>query len=257
MSEAKYIFRFDDICSNMNWTIWSGIESVLIKNNIKPIIAVVPNNQDSRLRAKDHDQISSNEFWNKINEYQQLGWTVALHGYSHVFTNSSSGILKITPRSEFSGVDKQIQEYKIKNGLAILNSYGIKSNVWVAPAHSFDIKTIEILKSNGIKYISDSFGKCVFNKFGMVWVPCQQWERIEHKKKGIYTICIHSNNWNKTNLDNFRNDVNKYIQQIISFEEAVSDKTNYGVNNIEWVLSKCRISYRNLKKTVYKGLFNK
>ena len=43
---AKYILRFDDICSTMNWNKWNSIEDILIKHNIKPILAIVPDNKD-------------------------------------------------------------------------------------------------------------------------------------------------------------------------------------------------------------------
>jgi hypothetical protein len=63
---ASYLIRFDDICPTMNWDIWSKIEEILLKNNIKPIIAVVPNNLDQALVTGNYNPL----FWDKIRKLQ-------------------------------------------------------------------------------------------------------------------------------------------------------------------------------------------
>src|SRR5688572_15384620 len=44
MNNPQYLLRFDDICPTMNWRVWAEIESVLIQREIKPLLAVVPDN---------------------------------------------------------------------------------------------------------------------------------------------------------------------------------------------------------------------
>ena len=40
------LVRLDDIAENMNWEIMNKCEDLFLKYNIKPILGVVPNNQD-------------------------------------------------------------------------------------------------------------------------------------------------------------------------------------------------------------------
>ena len=48
---TKYLLRFDDICPTMNWKVWSEIEAALVQRDLKPILAVVPDNQDQVLKV--------------------------------------------------------------------------------------------------------------------------------------------------------------------------------------------------------------
>jgi len=52
---ASYLIRLDDACSEMDSERWQRVEEVLDEFNIKPIIAVVPDNQDSDLRRQSID----------------------------------------------------------------------------------------------------------------------------------------------------------------------------------------------------------
>src|SRR4051794_18231999 len=47
----RYLLRFDDICPTMNWPIWDRVEQTLIDQDIQPIVAVIPNNQDPALNV--------------------------------------------------------------------------------------------------------------------------------------------------------------------------------------------------------------
>src|SRR5579863_9070115 len=46
---ATYLLRFDDLCPTMNWAVWQQIETALIEANVRPILAVVPDNKDPEL----------------------------------------------------------------------------------------------------------------------------------------------------------------------------------------------------------------
>ena len=117
-SHGKYIFRLDDICENMNWENFDKIKQIFIENDVKPIIGVIPNNQDKELKSYPK---CSGDFWKEVKELQdEKGWTVALHGYNHVYDTCDSGILGINNRSEFAGLSKEVQNEKIKDGIEIL-----------------------------------------------------------------------------------------------------------------------------------------
>ena len=59
MNGAEYIVRFDDICSTMRWKSWDKIEKLIISLDIKPIVAVVPDNEDEFLIVSEENS----EFW--------------------------------------------------------------------------------------------------------------------------------------------------------------------------------------------------
>ena len=65
-----------------------------------------------------------------------------------------------------------------------MKSYSLSSDLFIAPAHSFDKNTLKVLIENGIRSISDSFytypGQ---DKNGLFWIPQQLWD-FKYKKKG-------------------------------------------------------------------------
>lgn len=214
-----YIYRFDDMCPTMNWTIWDKLEVIFDKYNVKPTLAVIPACADKSLwYEKDNP-----EFWIRVRGWQDKGYDLALHGFSHVYTNKKSGILGITRQSEFAGVNVDIQRNKIEEGLKILKEHGIRTNLWIAPSHSFDKKTLAILKENGISVISDGFSEYPFKWKSFLWIPCQIWDKIKiMDNPGIYTICIHHSNWTDVDVANFESDVVKNKESITSLSKVVS-----------------------------------
>ena len=152
---AKYILRLDDACPTMDKKKWQRIEEICNRYDIKPIVAVIPDNQDIEMIIDKYD----NNFWNKVREWQAKGWHVALHGYNHVYTTKSSGFLPFNNQSEFAGLHYKEQLEKIKKGWQIFEKEDIKSEVWVAPSHTFDENTLKALKNfTNIKIISDGLG---------------------------------------------------------------------------------------------------
>src|SRR5437868_6217961 len=95
---TKYLLRFDDICPTMNWKVWSEIEASLVERSLKPILAVVPDNQDPALKV---DRALDN-FWERVRRWQARGWTIALHGYQHRYVTQHSGIVTVKKKSEFA-----------------------------------------------------------------------------------------------------------------------------------------------------------
>ncbi len=48
-SNTGLLIRMDDVAENMNWKDMSKCESLFDKYNIKPLLGVIPNNQDKEL----------------------------------------------------------------------------------------------------------------------------------------------------------------------------------------------------------------
>jgi len=184
---AKYIIRLDDACPTMNRENWERMEKLLDNYKIKPIVAVVPNNQDKKLMIDEVDE----NFWQKVRNWQSKGWEIALHGYEHKYATEAPSIVPINNYSEFAGVSLEEQCQKIEEGIAIFKKHNISTRVWVAPAHSFDENTIEALKSESdITIISDGIAFSPYWEHGMHWIPQQLW-KFREMFFGTWTSCFH------------------------------------------------------------------
>jgi peptidoglycan/xylan/chitin deacetylase (PgdA/CDA1 family) len=203
----------------MNWRVWSEIEIILDEANIKPIMAVVPDNQDPRLSV---DSPISN-FWEKVRKWQSRGWCIALHGYQHVYVNKNPGILLHPNRkSEFAGLTREAQSEKLTRGLNIFCREGVKADCWVAPAHTFDWTTVDLLNQLGVKVISDGFWPWPYtDKRGMTWIP-HQLSSLVHKKSGVWGVGYHINSWNRDQVILFHKDVDHFASSITSLSAVMS-----------------------------------
>jgi hypothetical protein len=169
---------------------WDMFESLFDELDIKPIIAVIPNNKDSDMLYEQEDKF----FWDKVRRWQSKGWHIALHGYEHLYETKNSGIVPINQNSEFAGVDLAKQKMKISNGWDIFKKEHINAKIWIAPAHTFDENTIKaLLSKTDIKIISDGFSFFPFWNHNILWIPQQLWRFKKKIFPGIYTICYHPN----------------------------------------------------------------
>jgi peptidoglycan/xylan/chitin deacetylase (PgdA/CDA1 family) len=215
--KARFLLRFDDICPTMNWEIWAEIENILLEKKVKPILAVVPDNQDPLLMVDDPVP----DFWERVRAWQSRGWTIAMHGYQHKYVTTRKGIMGINPFSEFAGLSSAEQEDKLSRGVEILRNKGIEPAVFVAPAHSFDKITLRILPKYGLRIISDGFTRFPFtSREGLFWIPQQLWKFVP-KSSGIWTVCIHHNDWNNGKLLEFARSLDRFQGKISCAEEVV------------------------------------
>lgn len=216
MLQSRYLLRFDDICPTMNWVVWNAVEAQLIRLNIRPILAVVPDNRDPALMV----DLPRTDFWDRVRQWQALGWAIALHGYQHVYVNKDPGLMQLTPQSEFAGLSYQEQEDKLKKGLAIFAEHGVRVDAWVAPSHSFDWVTVAILKALGIRIISDGLAFSPYrDSSGLTWVP-QQFASMRPMPFGVWTFCYHHNNLSPRALAQFQRRMEQLAPRMISLPEA-------------------------------------
>lgn len=244
----QYILRFDDICPTMNWQVWNQIESLLDKHQIKPLLAVIPDCKDEAIKF---GSCSSEDFWVRVNQWAQKGYDIAIHGYSHVYINKKAGIVGVTRQSEFVGLSEGEQEKKLSEGFRIFNERGVNTDTWIAPSHSFDFTTLKVLKKYGVTYISDGFGTSLFKYKGMIWVPCQIWNRIvPMKMSGVYTICYHHSMWTKADLENFERDIVEYKEQISSFKMIVNNSSIVNGRPFSHIMEVTKRKFKNFIKNI-------
>lgn len=224
---AKYIVRLDDASEYMDYEKWNLYFELFDQYNISPIIAVIPENRDPKLVNTKPD----NQFWNKVRNWENKKYVIALHGYQHQYSNKNSGIIGINNYSEFAGIPYNDQLAKLEKGLSKFNSEGISTKIFVAPAHSFDNLTIKALKQLKFEYISDGFylNPVIIND--LIWIPQQLW-KPKKKKAGVWTICVHPETSNDThfeilksfiekNSENFSHPFNLHVTSSISFFDKI------------------------------------
>ncbi len=217
MSTAQYLIRFDDICPTMNWAVWDAIETILIEHDIRPILAVIPDNCDPTLQIEPPRA----DFWERVRGWQEKGYAIALHGYQHSYVNDNPGLMRLTYKSEFAGLPRHEQETKLRKGLAIFDQNGIRADAWVAPSHSFDRITIDLLLELGVSVISDGLCRWPFtDSLGMTWVPQQLW-RFNPKPAGIWTICCHHNHWTPDEIEIFSKNLTSYASLVTDMEAVM------------------------------------
>ncbi|OQB43896.1 MAG: Polysaccharide deacetylase [Parcubacteria group bacterium ADurb.Bin159] len=209
---AKYIFRIDDICPEMDWQRFEKLINIFNKYGVKPLLAVIPDNQDSSLKK----QSPIPDFWEKVRDWQNKNYIVGMHGYTHQYANKDGGILKLHQGSEFAKTPLKVQIEKIKKGKEILENKGIKTDIFIAPAHSFDKNTVKALEINNFKYISDGIALWPFKRYNLVWIP-QISGKVRQIPFGIITICLHSSSLNTQHFKLIENFIKKNQKNIIDF----------------------------------------
>lgn len=187
-SSAKYIIRLDDACETFSIDKWQRYFDLFDKYNVKPIIAVIPDNKSAEFT--NHPRIP--DFWKLVKEWEKKGWCIAMHGHEHLYLSQNSGILPTMPHvSEFAGIPYEQQIEKLRKAKNIFNENGLNPTVFVAPSHTLDHNTLKALKEvTDISIISDSFALKPYLANGFKWIPMQSWS-FRSRPFGIWTICLH------------------------------------------------------------------
>lgn len=214
--QTKYLIRLDDACPTMNCQLWGKMEDLLDKYGVKPMVGVIPDNEDPQQMIDTPDEM----FWSNVKAWQKKGWAIALHGYNHCYT-SSGGLKGLNPmwvRSEFSGLSLEVQKNKIREGVAILKSKGLDVKYFFAPSHTFDENTLVALKAESdIRIISDTVATRPYRYKEFVFVPQFSGSCREMKMKGLFTFCLHPNTMNDEAFENTEKFLNKHSYEFTSF----------------------------------------
>lgn len=210
---SKYIIRLDDATIRMDILKWEKMEKLLDKYNIKPLVGIIPDCKDPMMRKYDYDP----EFWIKAKKWQEKEWSIAMHGYDHVYITKNCGINPVNNRSEFAGLDLETQRVKIKNGVQILEKHGIQPVAFFAPSHTFDENTIIALKEeSNIRIISDTIANDAYVKYGITFVP-QQSGKVRYLPFRLVTFCYHPNTMTELDFCNLERFIKANRKRFISF----------------------------------------
>ena len=216
----KIAIRMDDITPNMDWEKFNRFKALLDEYDIKPLIGVVPDNADPHLNICESFEL---DFWDYVKDLQNAGWIIAMHGMSHIYTTLKGGMFPLNNFSEFAGLPYDEQLELLGYGVDIFNSHGIETDIFMAPAHSYDVNTLSALKSLGFTKITDGFGNEPYYYRGMTFYPISfKRSRTLKGGEGYSTFVYHANEMNDKDFESFehllkRNSNDNF--EVISFNE--------------------------------------
>ncbi len=214
----EYLLRFDDLCPTMALAVWERFEEVLREFDVKPVLAVVPENRDPGLELQTADA----DFWERMRAWEAAGAAIGLHGYRHVCASHGRSLVPMHTETEFAGVAEETQREWIHAGLGVLRGQGLRPRLFVAPRHGFDGNTLTALRAAGIEYLSDGLMRVPVSRGGVIWIPQQLWEPVE-RRAGLWTICLHSNTAGDEGAARLRTFLAHNRERVTSFDRVIAE----------------------------------
>ena len=233
-----YLIRLDDASEYMDVEKWARLEFLLAKYGVKPIVGVIPNNQDKTLVNKYR---RDSEFWNKVQAWNAKGWSIALHGYTHEYVSGDGGMNPVNDRTEFAGLALTAQREKIQRGIHIFHAHQIEPKIFFAPFHTFDGNTIKALKEESkIRIISDTVANDIYKMDELYFIP-QQSGHAQRLPFKVTTFCYHPNTMTDndfTMLENFfiRNKEKFITVDDLNFQDRELDDYDRILRNLYFLL---------------------
>lgn len=220
----KILLRFDDICPAMDWEQWERAAEEMDRCGVKPLIGVIPDCQDPVLQIRE----SRADFWEYILKLQKHGYTVAMHGYQHLLTHTGNAMVAKRKDTEFAGLSYEEQYRKIAEGKKILNSHGIFTDVFIAPAHSYDAATLKALYDNDFRFLSDGQSMRPYVQNGIYCIPTKLFNPGKMKTNQNYTAVFHAHEWirpeKRDGWDMFIDMCRNHREDLVEFLDMATEK---------------------------------
>lgn len=214
---TRYIMRLDDASPYRDIRNWDRVEALLDQFGVRPIVGIIPDNQDQSFRRYARDE----KFWDRAQNWQAKGWGIAMHGCDHVYISHCSGINPVNARSEFAGLPLGEQEAKIEKGLAILTEHGLTPRVFFAPAHTFDNNTLLALKNKSeIRIISDTVATEIYFRDGFFFIP-QQAGAVRRLPLKTVTFCYHPDTMNEADFEELQRFLQMHANRFVALSDLV------------------------------------
>ena len=223
------LIRFDDIAPNMSWEMMDKCQKLLNYYDLKPVMGVIPNNQDNELLKYPKRE----NFWEIVKKWELNDWSIAMHGYNHLYDKETNkkDFFNYGGKSEFFGHSYEDQLSKIKKGLEIFEKNNIQIDTFFAPNHTYDRNTFKALKNSGILKIIDGYGLMPYSFNGIRFVP-QLFYKLYLLPFGIQSAQIHINYWSEKDFINFKKFIEKHHKKVIDADFAFSKITNSYLHKI-------------------------
>ncbi len=217
------LIRIDDIAENMNWELMEKCEKLFNKYSIKPLLGVIPNNQDKELLKHQ----KKDKFWNKVRDWQNDGWEISMHGYTHIYDSKTNkrDYFSYGGDSEFFGHPYEEQVYRLESGLKKFKEENIKIRSFFAPNHTYDENTFLALKKVGINKIIDGYGLFPYFEKEINFMPQLFYENIL-LPFGLQSTQIHLNYWSEKDFTTFEKFIEKNLKKIKTYDQVLEGTSN-------------------------------
>lgn len=213
---ARYLIRFDDIAPHMDWLRFERLVRLLNEHHIRPLIGVIPDNQDPQLRRFPE---FTGDFWARMRSLQDAGWEIAQHGFQHVYATRERGLMGVNGLSEFAGLPFAEQLKKLACGQELLTHHGLRCETFMAPSHSFDRTTLRALRELRFTTITDGFAPFPYFEHGLIFIP-QLLASPRVMPFGVQTFCLHINVMTEAQVQRVEQFVAAHHREFITFPEA-------------------------------------
>lgn len=209
----KIAVRMDDISPEMDWAKWERADRILKEHHITPLLGVVPDNRDPNL-IRDRESHSQEFFWDFLRKCQAEGYVLALHGCSHVYDTKKGGMFPLNSFSEFAGHSYEKQYERLSHGKRMLEQHGIHTDIFMAPAHSYDRNTLKALCELGIYKMTDGFGRKPYVYQGITFYPIAHHLEKQWAQEGYTTLVLHTNTMEEKDF--------RRLERILSERDVIS-----------------------------------
>lgn len=220
----KYVLRIDDVCEFIDIDKFNEFISFCKSQNITGFLGYIPDCKDPNLMRYGEN----NNIIEIVKGLETDGWEVSLHGYTHFYNQKGGGFMN-SSKSEFIGLDSDIQYKMIKKGKEILNKIGFKKvDSFFAPSHGYDINTIAALKANGINLLLDGYNPAFSSFNGINSISCIV-DLPPNNIKFINTyhiLCVHTNTFNESSFERYKRFIIKNKNHFISPNNISNIKNN-------------------------------
>jgi hypothetical protein len=237
-----YLIRLDDASEFMDIDKWTTMEILLDNYRIKPIVGVIPDNNDGDFTGKYE---KNPRFWEMVRTWEQKKWTIALHGYTHVLESNSEGMNPVNSCSEFAGLPLGDQRYKIREGIRIMKQHEITPKVFFAPAHTFDKNTLEALKlESEISVICDTVANDIYYRDGFHFIP-QQSGKVRKLPLKVVTFCYHPNIMDDSDFTVLESFLQKNLENMGGYDDLTFSNRRFG--RLDWFVNQSYFGFRKIR----------
>ncbi len=215
----------------MDWKQWKRACEILETNNIKPLIGVIPFCHDPKLNKCEPIE----NFWEYIKLLEARGYTIAMHGYKHVYRTKERGMVGVAEQSEFAGLPYEEQYKCLQRAKKIFDDHEIDVKIFFAPSHSYDKNTLKALSQLGFRWISDGKSLKAYNFENLTLLPCISGGIPKIFFTKYITVVIHTHEWSistkEKEYERFRRFCEKFNSNIVDFEEYARQPIGCYVSN--------------------------
>lgn len=224
----KIAVRLDDITPDMDWQRFLKFKALLDKYQVKPLIGVVPDNRDENLKGTNNG--APEDFYAYIKELEADGWCIAMHGVWHIYSAKKGGLFPLNNFSEFAGISYEKQKEMLTYGKQLLADKGIKTDIFMAPAHSYDNNTLKALRETGFLRLTDGFGDRPYKWKGLIFYPIS-FKLSKTLRKGSFhteekfsTLVVHTGTVKEDELPRYEGYLKTQGVEWISYKEYLEQK---------------------------------